>query len=96
MTNQLSISSILKLTLLALISLTFLSVNPLVLNSYSQSLSESNNLGIIYSNPRVYNVDYSFEMTPGPNNIDRSKDLKVWIPILASMNPIRARFPYFL
>lgn len=37
--------------------------------------------GIIYSNPRVYNVDYTFEMTPDPNNIDRTKDLKVWIPI---------------
>jgi transglutaminase-like putative cysteine protease len=37
--------------------------------------------GIIYSNPRVYNVDYTFEMTPDPNNIDRAKDLKVWIPI---------------
>lgn len=38
-------------------------------------------LGITYSNPRVYNVDYSFEMSPDPNNIDRAKDLKVWIPI---------------
>ncbi len=37
--------------------------------------------GIVYSNPRVYNVDYSFEMFPDPNNIDRAKDLKVWIPI---------------
>jgi len=37
--------------------------------------------GIIYTNPRVYNVDYSFEMTPDPNKIDRAKDLKVWIPI---------------
>jgi transglutaminase-like putative cysteine protease len=37
--------------------------------------------GIVYSNPRVYNVDYSFEMVPDLNNIDRAKDLKVWIPI---------------
>jgi len=37
--------------------------------------------GIVYSNPRVYNVDYSFEMVPDPNNIDRAKDLKLWIPI---------------
>lgn len=37
--------------------------------------------GILYRNPRVYNVDYFFEMTPDPNNIDRAKDLKVWIPI---------------
>jgi hypothetical protein len=37
--------------------------------------------GIVYRNPRVYNVDYSFEMSPDPNVIDRAKDLKVWIPI---------------
>jgi hypothetical protein len=37
--------------------------------------------GIVYSNPRVYNVDYCFEMFPDPNNINRAKDLKVWIPI---------------
>ena len=43
--------------------------------------SFSSESGIIYSNPRVYNVSYSFEMTPDPNTIDRSKDLKVWIPL---------------
>jgi hypothetical protein len=32
-------------------------------------------------NPRVYNVEYSFEMFPDPNKIDRAKDLKLWIPI---------------
>ena len=37
--------------------------------------------GIVYRNPRVYNVDYSFEMAPDPNTIDRAKDLRVWIPI---------------
>ena len=37
--------------------------------------------GILYRNPRVYNVDYSFEMVPDPNNINRAKDLKVWIPM---------------
>ena len=37
--------------------------------------------GIVYSNPRVYNVDYCFEMTPDPNEIDRARDLKLWIPI---------------
>jgi transglutaminase-like putative cysteine protease len=50
----------------------------LVVNVLPCSSAES---GIIYSNPRVYNVDYSFEMTPDPNTIDRSKDLKVWIPL---------------
>ena len=43
--------------------------------------SDSKHDGIIYSNPRVYNIDYSFVMTPDPNNIDRAKDLKVWLPI---------------
>jgi len=37
--------------------------------------------GIVYRNPRVYNVNYSFEMFPDPNKIDRTKDLKLWIPI---------------
>ena len=37
--------------------------------------------GIIYRNPRVYNVEYSFEMFPDPNKVDRTKDLKLWIPI---------------
>ncbi len=37
--------------------------------------------GIVYRNPRVYNVDYSFEMFPEPNKIDRSRDLKFWLPI---------------
>ncbi len=36
---------------------------------------------IVYGNPRVYNVEYSFEMSPDPNKIDRAKDLKLWIPI---------------
>lgn len=37
--------------------------------------------GVIYRNPQVYNVDYSFELVPDPNKIDRAKDLKLWIPI---------------
>jgi hypothetical protein len=41
----------------------------------------SNQTGIIYSNSRVYNVDFSFEMVPDPNKIDRAKDLKVWLPM---------------
>jgi len=37
--------------------------------------------GVIYRNPRVYNVDYSFELVPDPNKVDRTKDLKLWLPI---------------
>ena len=49
----------------------------------SSSIAETPKLqsasGIVYRNPRVYNVEYSFEMSPDPNNIDRSKDLKLWL-----------------
>jgi len=37
--------------------------------------------GIIYRNPRVYNVEYTFELCPDGDSIDPSKDLKLWIPI---------------
>ncbi|MBE9509427.1 MAG: hypothetical protein IMY71_01005 [Bacteroidetes bacterium] len=37
--------------------------------------------GVIYTNPQVYNVDYSFELFPDPAKIDRTKDLKLWLPI---------------
>ena len=43
--------------------------------------SSSSISGLTYRNPRVYNVDYSFELVPDPNTIDRTKDLKLWIPI---------------
>lgn len=45
------------------------------------SSCSSTKSGIIYRNPRVYNVDYSFELAPDSNKIDRSKDLKLWVPI---------------
>ncbi|MFB0555182.1 MAG: ankyrin repeat domain-containing protein [Phycisphaerae bacterium] len=43
--------------------------------------SSSVHKGIIYRNPRVYNIEYSFELFPDPDKIDRSKDLKLWVPI---------------
>ena len=43
--------------------------------------SGSRHDGVIYRNPRAYNVEYSFEMFPDPNKVDRSKDLKLWMPI---------------
>jgi transglutaminase-like putative cysteine protease len=45
---------------------------------------------ITYRNPRVYNVDYSFELVPDPNNIDRAKGLKLWIPIPREWDSQRA------
>ena len=43
--------------------------------------SGSEHKGVIYRNPRVYNIECSFEMFPDPNKIDRGKDLKLWVPI---------------
>ena len=37
--------------------------------------------GLEYVNPRVYNVEYSFELCPDKDSIDPSKDLKLWIPV---------------
>jgi len=42
---------------------------------------KSEHKGIVYRNPRVYNVEYTFEMFPDPNRVDPDKDLKLWIPI---------------
>jgi|GEM_PF-2070693 len=36
---------------------------------------------ILYLKPKVFNVTYSFEFSPDPNTIDRTKDLKVWLPL---------------
>lgn len=52
--------------------------NQLLEESVSTKSSSSN---IIYRNPRVYNVDYTFELHPNPDSIDRDKDLKLWIPV---------------
>ena len=37
--------------------------------------------GVIYRNPQVMNVDYRFELVPDPKKIDRTKDLKLWVPV---------------
>jgi transglutaminase-like putative cysteine protease len=36
---------------------------------------------VIYTNPRVYNLDISFQLMPDLAKIDRGKDLKLWMPI---------------
>jgi len=53
-------------------------VNKLSVDSTLNRLTSSE---VIYTNPRVYNVDYSFELVPDPAKIDRDRDLKVRIPI---------------
>jgi len=49
--------------------------------SVDSSLNKSLSSKVIYRNPRVYNVDYSFELVPDPAKVDRAKDLKLWVPI---------------
>lgn len=44
-------------------------------------LNKSQISKITYRNPRVYNVDYTFELHPDPNKIDKETDLKLWIPV---------------
>jgi hypothetical protein len=38
-------------------------------------------LNIIYRNPQVFNITYSFELFPDSGKIDRDKDLKLFLPI---------------
>lgn len=54
------------------------------------SLGKSTSAKIIYRNPQVMNVDYSFELVPDPAKIDRNKDLKLWIPIPREWNSQKA------
>lgn len=37
--------------------------------------------GIEYLNPRVYNVDFTFELRPEPGTIERETDLRLWLPV---------------
>lgn len=36
---------------------------------------------VVYCHPRPYNVTYIFELEPDPNKIDRTNDLKLWLPL---------------
>jgi len=36
--------------------------------------------GVEYVNPRVYNVDFTFELRPDHGAIERKEDLKLWLP----------------
>jgi len=59
---------------------------PILLSQESQvsvnpNINRLDTSHIIYRNPRVYNVDYTFELCPEKDSIDRSKDLKLWIPV---------------
>lgn len=46
------------------------------------SVVESTQLGAAmeYVNPRVFNVDFTFELRPEPGTFDKEKDLKLWLP----------------
>jgi transglutaminase-like putative cysteine protease len=69
------------------ISITLFTIYPLNFFSQENKFSVNSNpdksisFGIIYENPRVYNVEMSFEIVPDPAKINRDQDLKVWIPI---------------
>jgi hypothetical protein len=41
-------------------------------------------------NPRVFNVDFTFELCPDPQTIDREKDLKLWLPVPGEWDSQRA------
>lgn len=45
---------------------------------------------LIYRNPRVYNVDFTFELSPDPEKINRAKDLRLWIPVPRDWDSQRA------
>ena len=49
-------------------------------NAQAQTNS-SEHSGVIYRNPRVYNIEYSFEMFPDPNKTESTKDLKLWVEV---------------
>ena len=53
-------------------------VNPTSINSYITGFDTS---CIVARNPHSYNVNYIFELSPGNECIDRSRDLKLWLPI---------------
>ncbi len=43
--------------------------------------ADAGTAGLIYRNPRPFDVTYTFELEPDPAKIDRAKDLKVWLPL---------------
>jgi hypothetical protein len=50
-------------------------------NAVEPDTNRADSFGVFYRNPRVYNVEYTFEFTPDAATVDRQKDLKVWAPI---------------
>jgi transglutaminase-like putative cysteine protease len=47
----------------------------------NNDIASPNRSQLIYRNPRVYNIDYTFELCPDNDSIDPSQDLKLWIPV---------------
>jgi len=83
MTKTSRVDYVIKLVIVVAI-LIFHASNSLSKENKSSADSSSNRLissEVIYRNPQVYNVDYSFELFPDPQKIDRTKDLKLWVPI---------------
>jgi hypothetical protein len=79
-------SHVSKNILLVFVVILFLTDPPILLShespvSVNSFITRSDTSHVIYQNPRIYNVDYTFELCPGKASIDRSKDLKLWIPV---------------
>ena len=71
-----------KLIIISILIFCPLNINCLENNRSGDTTSDSSTIsGVTYSNPRVYNLEYSFELVPDPTKIDRTKDLKLWLPI---------------
>src|SRR4030042_2115068 len=84
--NSFESSHVSKNILLVFTVVLFLLDFPILLSQESQvsvnpNINRLDTSHIIYRNPRVYNVDYTFELCPEKDSIDRSKDLKLWIPV---------------
>ena len=71
----------LTITFLILIFFPLVCVSQEIGFSYDSGSDKSKLSKIVYKNPRLYNLDISFEISPDPSKIDSDKDLKVWIPI---------------
>jgi hypothetical protein len=72
--------------------LTLALLTALVACDERDSVVESGRLGagIEYVNPRVFNVDFTFELRPEPGTFDKEKDLKLWLPVPREWDSQRA------
>ena len=58
--------------------------------SFNSNIAKLDTSQIVSRNPHVYNVNYIFELSPDNESIDRSKDLKLWLPVPREWDSQRA------